>query len=94
MSMVKPFPDCIRELWSLIDGDKVLSLGYEQVMSCLRLLKKSAKQWIQDSEPQSDDHKNALLSHAAVDEVLETLSGTYAKSYSKRQIVENLVSFN
>ena len=92
VSMVKPFPDCVRDLWQLIDGSNMLNLSFNSVMTAVKQLKKSAKKWVQDSLPGTEDHQHALVAVAAVDEVLEVLGNDFARTYSKRQIVETLVS--
>ena len=92
VSMVKPFPDCVRDLWSLVDGSNMLNLNFEAVTNSLKVMKKSVKRWVQDSTTK-EDHQNAMVCMAAVDEVSEALSANYARTYSKRQIVEILVSY-
>ena len=51
ISMTKPFPDCVRELWALLDGPNMLNLSFESVLNAVKQLKKSAKAWVHDSKP-------------------------------------------
>ena len=45
VSMVRPFPDCVRDLWSLIEGRNMLNLSFDSVVDCLKQMRKSAKYW-------------------------------------------------
>ena len=51
LSMVKPFPDTVRDLWQLVDGSNMLNLNFDEVLSKVTSLKKSAKSWIHNSIP-------------------------------------------
>ena len=49
--MTKPFPDCVRDLWALMDGPNILNLNFNTVLTAVKQLKKSCKAWVQESKP-------------------------------------------
>ena len=51
MSMTKPFPECVRDLWNLLDGPNMLNLSFDGVLNAIKQLKKSSKAWVHESKP-------------------------------------------
>ena len=46
VSMVRPFTDCVRDLWVLIEGKNMLNLSFNAILDCLKQMRKSAKHWV------------------------------------------------
>lgn len=50
LSMVKPFPDCVRDLWSLLDGPNMLNLSFASALNAIKQMQKSCGAWVQSTK--------------------------------------------